>query len=188
MTLAFADIVRLDDRRHPTVQSAPRVRRIAAVPMVRTRRQFLRDAGATATAVGLIAISWMPTARRAWASHPEDDMAPREGAQLCGALGSWVDDDDCQGCNRTTCGGCCADSGWHKHGASSGYALRPNECDGPNGSGNWDGWRWKATACCPNGRRDQIWRCHDGWRLNGSGTADDERTVCKFRENAGSAC
>jgi hypothetical protein len=189
MSIRFAQIVRLDDRNHPTVRQARRVHRFAGIPATRTRRQFLRDAGVTATVLGLISLSRVPTARRAWASHPEDDMAPTSGAQLCGDLGSWVDDDDCQGCHRTTCGGCCnPDSHWHRHGGDSGFALRPNHCDGPNGTGNWDGWKWKATACCPNGRRDQVWRCHDGWRLNGSGSADDERTVCKFRTNDGSAC
>jgi hypothetical protein len=184
MSPGFPSIVRLDDRKHQTVRRARRVHRTATVSVTRSRRQFLRDAGATVTVVGLISLSWVPTARRAWASHPEDDMAPTTGAQLCGALGSWVDDDDCQGCHRTTCGGCCADSNWHKHGGID-FALRPNQCDGPNNTGNWDGWRWKATACCPNGRQDQVWRCHDGWRIQ---TGDDEPTVCKFRTNDGSAC
>jgi hypothetical protein len=185
MSGPLADIVRMDDREHFTVRQARRVHRVAAIPRARSRRQFLREAGATATAVGLISLSWVPTARRAWASHPEDDMAPTSGANLCGDLGSWVDDDNCQGCNRTTCGGCCADSNWHKHASGSGFALRPNDCDGPGGTGNWDGWKWKATACCPNGRQDQVWRCHDGWRLQ---PGDDEPTVCKFRTNNGSAC
>jgi len=184
MVESFAEIVRFDDRRHPTVDRSVRIRRVPIVHLRRTRRQFVRDAAAASAALGLMTLGTLPTARRAWASHAEDDMAPEQGAQLCGALGSWVDNDDCDGCNTLTCGGCCASTNWHKHGGSTGFILRPNQCDDSSAvpEGNWDGWKWKVNTCCPNGRKEQIWRCHDGWRVL---PGDDEKTVCKFRTSAG---
>lgn len=185
MAGSFDEIGRFDDSRHPTTLHARRVRRRPRIRPGVSRRDFIRRASIAASSVGLLTVASLPTARRAWATHAEDDMAPTTGASMCDALGSWVDDDNCSGCNTALCGSSCGSSNWHKHDGTI-FALRPNECDGPGGTGNWDGWKWKAGTCCPDHRQNQVWRCHDGWVLNGAG--NDEKSVCKLKTNPGTVC
>jgi hypothetical protein len=141
-----------------------------------TRRAFVRGAFVAGTAVGLTALDWLPTARRAWGSHADDDIKAN-----CTGLGSWVNDDDCFGCNQTTTHCCCASSGWHLHDGVN-YVLRPDQCD----PGNYDGWRWLYTPCCGNGYKNQEWRCHDGKRKLSDGTW--QNTVCKKRLKGCTPC
>lgn len=185
MVTSFDELVHFKDRSRPAVDVTRSVRRTPVVDSRRTRRRFLRDVATTATAAGLVSIASIPSAKRAWGSHAEPDMAPTFGPAQCGALGSWVDDDGCQGCHRTTCGNCCASTNFHKHPASTGFTLRDDDCDGPNDSGNWDGWKWQVDACCPNGRAGQVWRCHDGFLVQ---SGQDEKTVCKYRTHDGDTC
>jgi hypothetical protein len=167
MSLELGDIVPFDDRRHAlSVKGGPRIARRAYRP---TRRDFLRHTIAAGAAVGIATLGVLPTARRAWAGHPEPDMAPNG----CDGNVGGSSDDECSGCNPNRPHCCCADSGWHRHDGI--YSLRPNECD--RGTIEYDGWRWSRGACCPNGRKNQRWRCHDGFR-------NAERTVCKRRETS----
>lgn len=170
MSLSLNDIVSFDARPGGSVgilERAPRLAHISA-----SRRSFLRGALVAGSAVGLTVLGWLPTSRRAWASHPDDDMKPGG----CEGLGTWVDNDDCNGCNETRPHCCCdVSSNWHIHTDSGSYKLRPNECD----PGDYDGWNWTYFSCCPNGRKNQTWRCHDGFRRQADGT--DQRTICKHR-------
>lgn len=171
MSLQLDDVVPFDVRPMAPSAHGDRVKRRGYRP---SRREFLRHSAVVGAAVGVAALGVLPPARRAWAGHPEDRMAPGG----CSANAGGSQNDDCSGCNpgRPHC--CCADSGWHRHDGA--YSLRPQECN--TSTNSYDGWKWHKAGCCPNGKRDQTWRCHDGWRMNMA-----ERTVCK-RRTAASPC
>ncbi len=164
MTLDLATVVPFHGPQPIGAERRPQSR-VSAVD----RRAFLRHLVGVGMLVGLNVLGFLPPARRALADHADDDMA-----SSCSGLGSWVDNDDCNGCNRSPCSDCC-DSGWHKH--TGIYQLRPDECD----PGNYDGWYWTYAPCCWNGCQNQKWRCHDGYK-NG------QPTICRTRTQASCNC
>lgn len=152
MSLRLDDIVREDGRS----RVAPRARqRGLDAPYTQTRRGFLKAATATAMGLSLSALGVFPLARRAAATHPNNSIW-----QGCTGLGSWVNDDDCRGCNQGAELCCCGGQGWHfDENDGSVYMHRPDDCK----DGTYDGWTWYVADCCPNFCKQQEWRCHDGW-------------------------
>lgn len=198
MNLRFEDIVSLDEE-PPRQQSRSRPRRAPRVTSSRTsRRTFLRGALAVGAGIGVASLGIFPAARKASATGHRQIWDGRDHGHSteCGGLGSWVTDDNCQGCNNPRIHCCCTSDGWHKNDGKN-YKLRSNVCK----SGGWDGWLWKQGPCCGNGRKNQRWRCHDGWFCSSGDCADRhcseadqaagncranqwKRSICKFRLNS----
>lgn len=153
-------------------------------PFGPTRRTFIKMATATSAGVALYAIGFIPTARPA-VGHPPGGWTiwTNGGTHNCGGLGSWVNNDNCTGCDtegNILC--CCDSSGYHKDHQCH-YQSRPDQCK----SGGYDGWTWKYTGCCSNCRKNQIWRCTDGYYLS-TCSAGIVLSICRWRTSSGSAC
>ena len=136
-----------------------------------TRRDFLRRVFAMATIVSFHLLDVFPTARPAlaWGHREIWDGRQHGYSTACGGLGSWVGDDDCDGCNHPRKHCCCDAYGWFKETPTANYELRRNACK----DNKYDGWIWTySPCCCLVGRKNQEWRCHDGWYC-GSGDCDD---------------
>jgi hypothetical protein len=153
-----------------------------------TRRQFVRFAGVTGTAVGLTVLGWMPPAlRKACACHTtytiQEPCYPSSYTDSCS--------NPC--CN--TCGSvagtsyCCTNQqgvgyGWHRHGISGNidYAVRTASCNDRNA------WRWTLARCC-NGRENKRYRCSDGrYRVCNRTCGSWNNSVCPWQTEAGTAC
>lgn len=150
------------------------------------RRQLLRRAFGGAVALGLVSLSYVPPARRAYASH-SGNFGYRIKQNCPGAN----EDDQCNpGCSPSpVCGGmsdgpCCVESGhkegWHKANGCE-WKLRPGEC---TNDGTKDGWKWSQGSCgvCDQGL---TYRCHDGFACNANCGSCDNRicrhvTFCNF--------
>ena len=183
MALELDDIALLDGP--PLIR---RTRRVAdRGPYEFTRGHFVRVAVGTGVALGLSTLEMFPLTRPALAQH---------GAWVlhagCSGLGSWVDNDNCDGCNQAKwC--CCNSDGWHKGPSEDcNTKHRPDECHPATGA---DAWTWKYSGCCATGactsRRDQVWRCSDGWYRSDCQCSWDRcgvRSVCRYKTSTGSPC
>jgi hypothetical protein len=159
-------------------------------PGSRTRREFLRDAMIVGTSIGVASLGVFPPARRARADHGAWQIWSG-----CSGLGSWVDDDNCDGCNggpnqpppsRIFC--CCTSGGYHKgSGAGCNYLHRPNECK----DSYYDGWTWTYGGCCVISggvcRSSQTWRCSDGYYRSNCSNAFS-KSICRYRTSDGNGC
>lgn len=147
----------------------------------RTRRTFLKAAGAAGTAVGLAALGVFPPARKAFASHVGTD-----GYQIkdlpCPDDPFYDNNAPCDLCGPSdNCPSCCIDNssyhkyGWHKAGNDDPtYDLRKGDCV-PNNDYH-DGWKWDRSGCCGCNSYIKV-RCHDGWKNTSSGWTP---TICKW--------
>jgi len=184
MKLTPEDIVSLD-RRSFAIRRARRgaTRDTASHP---SRREFLRGTIAVAGAVSVGALSLLPTARPASADH--GDWKIWSG---CTGLGSWVNDDDCRGCNQGSVLCCCLSNGYHSWEGCE-RMHRPDQCK----SGGYDGWTWSASLCCyfsgcgegcAQGYQNRRWRCSDGYRRS-SCSASWQKSICRHVVGSGSGC
>jgi hypothetical protein len=179
------DVVSLDRRSfrwRPVRRSA--TRRTTSHP---SRREFLKGTIAVAGAMSVGVLSALPTARPAAADH--GDWKIWSG---CTGLGSWVNDDDCRGCNQGSVLCCCLSSGYHSY-AGCERMHRPDQCR----TGGYDGWTWSTSACClfssgcgagcVRGFRNRNWRCSDGYRRD-SCSAAWQKSICRYVLNGGTQC
>lgn len=131
--------------------------------------------------VAILSLSWLPTARPARAEHGTWQMWGG-----CDGLGSWVNDDDCRGCNQGSKICCCNDDGYHRADGCH-YKHRPNACK----DNYYDGWTWKTGECCAIAC-DQCytgitWRCTDGfYRADCDG--EFKTSICRVLLDKGPAC
>lgn len=152
-------------------------------PYAPTRRDVLRGAALGVTAWAVHAFGLLPTSRPAFANDdpPGGWTESMDGTDFCDNLGSWVDDDNCTGCNNKLIASIlCAADNYHKgdaHGCS--YKHRPDVCR----SGGYDSWDWLYGPCCPNGSRNQRWRCSDGWYRDNCNWSYAE-SICRFRKSS----
>jgi hypothetical protein len=178
MAMKLADITPLEGGD----SNGARMRRVAPrAAYSPNRRDVLKGLVAMGMGAGIAALGILPPAR---ASSPPGGWKIYSG---CSGLGSWVSDDDCNGCNqRLLC--CCDSNGYHK-GSDYGchYALRPDQC----ASGGYDGWTWTYGGCCWVGCfkcvKNRKWRCTDGYYR-----ADCSQTwtlsICRYVLAYGSLC
>jgi hypothetical protein len=182
MTLKLADIAPLEGA-PPT--NAARKRRVGeSAQYVPSRRDVLRGMLAVGAGAGIAALGVFPTARPAGASSPPGGWKIWSG---CSGLGSWVSDDNCNGCNqKTLC--CCDANGYHK-GSDYGckYALRPDQC----ASGGYDGWTWTYGGCCwvacQKCVKNRKWRCTDGY-YNSDCAGSPVQSICRYVVTWGTGC
>lgn len=160
---------------------APQVPRMR-VHRVIERRTVLKGALTAAGAIGLSAVSLLPTARRAWGHH---GASYNIKALPCPTYDFYDSNPPCgKPCGPSTIyPDACNDVstahywGYHKDGSSGqNWDLRPGQC-----SGSFDGWIWKVDQTCGVGAcSDWInYRCHDGWATNNQGVHID-KSICKF--------
>jgi hypothetical protein len=184
-TLTPADIVSLDNRPLSVRHLRRRSNRGSALGP--SRREFVHGALMAGAAVSVGALGWLPTARPAAADPPDSwQIWPQ-----CSGLGSWVNDDDCNGCNQGSVI-CCCDGGGYHVGPSAGcnYAYRPNQCK----DGTYDGWNWANSSCCysstgcPSGclrcYTNRTWRCTDGY-YRSSCSAGWSKSICRWLLSGG---
>lgn len=160
-------------------------------PYSPTRRDFLKGVILVGTTVALKTVGLLPTARPALATDDPPggwDMYPCTGDDCCDGLGTWVNDDNCGGCNNkpgyVISTFVCDTQGNHKgpdHGCY--YRFRLNDCK----DSFYDGWRWKMLSCCPNGRKNQVWRCTDGYYRDACHWSF-ANSICRYRSSSGQAC
>ncbi len=164
-------------------------------PYSPTRRDFLRGALALGAGVGIAALGVFPAARRAAAQHGSWkiwDGTEHGFSGACGGLGTWADDDDCNGCNqKKLC--CCNSFGYHQGPDQSCHAKhRPDVCkDDPNSSDDYDGWNWGYNGCCLTscpgcpthctGKQNNKWRCSDGYYRSDCSTTNWVESICRHR-------
>jgi hypothetical protein len=146
------------------------------------RRTVLKGTIVAAGALGLSAIGWLPTARRAWGHHGASyDIK----ALPCPTYDFYDSNPPCgKPCGPSTIyPDACVDTqsfhywGYHKDGSGSqNWDLRPGQC-----SGTFDGWIWRVEQTCGVGAcNDWIkYRCHDGWATDNAGHHID-KSICKF--------
>ena len=202
MSLDFERIVSLDTP-PPDAAPRPRPRRVRRrSPLMPTRREFLKGTLAVGAGIGIAALGIFPPARLARASNHRQIWDGRDHGfnHECDGLGTWVLNDDCAGCNRPRKHCCCNSEGYHKSDGTN-YKVRPNQCK----DGVYDGWLWRTSECCGNSRKNQRWRCHDGWfcanppcgnrhcgldeQNNGQCESNEWiRSICKHRLSSGTAC
>lgn len=153
-------------------------------PYSPTRRDFLKGVALAGTALALDAIGWLPTARPAMAEHGSWAIWGVGSGTPCNGLGSWVLDDDCNGCNQKLIASILCDSnGYHKgDGYGCYYKHRPNQCN----QGVYDGWEWNHAGCCSS-RRNKRWRCTDGWYRDNCNWSYAE-SICRWQLSNGTAC
>ena len=185
-SVALDDVVSLDERRF-SLGALPRERRKAA--FAPTRRDFIRGTVGTGAAVSMGLLGLLPTAKPAAADTPPGGWLIWSG---CTGLGSWVTDDDCNGCNQGSIL-CCCGGGYHLGPASGcNYAFRPDQCK----SGGYDGWTWSTAQCCyiPSclpgcyrGFKNRNWRCSDGY-YRSSCTAAWGNSICRYLLSGGTSC
>lgn len=188
-TLSIEDVVSLDGRRHGPRFSLSRARRgVRRPPFTPTRRQFVSGAVGAGALVSMGVLGLLPTAKPALA-------APPGGWRIwsgCAGLGSWVNNDDCRGCNQGSRLCCCVD-GYHRADGCH-YAYRPDQCK----DGVYDGWTWSASNCCTvsdstcgsgcaRGRQNQRWRCSDGYYRSNCSNAWTN-SICRHRVAVGTGC
>jgi hypothetical protein len=169
----------------PPPPGAIKRRRVGQRPQyLPARRDVLRGMLTLGAGAGIAALGVIPTARPADASSPPGGWKIWSG---CAGLGSWVDDDNCNGCNqRTLC--CCDSAGYHK-GSDYGckYALRPDQCH----SGGYDGWTWTYGGCCwiacKSCVKNRTWRCTDGY-YNADCAGAPVLSICRYVKTYGTGC
>jgi hypothetical protein len=182
MTLELTDIAPLEG---PTPPNAVRRRRVGQDPTyMPSRRDMLRGLLTVGAGAGVAVLGLLPTARPARASAPPGGWKIWDG---CDGLGSWVDDDNCNGCNQKTL--CCCDSGGYHKGSDYGckYALRPDQCK----SGGYDGWTWTYGGCCwlscEKCVKNRTWRCTDGY-YNSDCKGEAVQSICRYIASYGQLC
>ena len=180
MTLRLDDVAEFDQ----VIDRAGSGRRTGhRAPFSPTRRDFLKGVALGATTLALNAIGLFPTARPAFAWDWNGSVYPCSGSNCCSGLGDWVLNDNCYGCNQKLYAGCDT-YGFHKgpdHGCY--YKVTRSVCQG----GTYDGWYWKYGGCCGNGRKNQKWRCTDGWYRDDCDWGFNE-SICRWRVSSGDAC
>lgn len=188
MTLKLAEIVSLEG---PPPEGSARVRRSAPkAPFAPTRRDVLKAVLINGAGLGIAALGLLPPARRVRADTPVGGWKIWEG---CAGLGTWVDDDNCNGCNqRLFC--CCNSSGFHLGPASGcNYRFRPDQCH----SGGYDGWTWQVGTCCHfpsscgpgcfRGYQNRKWRCSDGY-FRSNCSLGWTPSICRWVVSSGTTC
>ena len=149
-----------------------------------SRREFIRGA-LMAVSAGALWVFQRPALVRATTGEANGGAHNIWGT--CSGLGSWVWDDDCNGCQQGRVYGGCNSNGWHRHDHSIGLDWRTDACKDHEVTGEpyYDGWKWKPSNCCVVGagncRKNREWRCHDGW-ING------KASICRFVTASGTAC
>jgi len=187
MQLKLDDIAPLYDA--DALQSSRRavVRTRAKYDRLRpSRREFVAGALAAGTAIGMTALGIFPPARPAAAQHGSWKIWSG-----CDGLGSWVNDDNCRGCNQGS-RLCCCSNGYHKGpGAGCHYKHRPDQCK----SGGYDGWTWKVGSCCIKScgtccslYKNMAWRCSDGYYRSSCCAGCWTKSICRKRVNGGQYC
>lgn len=187
------DLNEVVDWSHPSRQTKKRKLRLehAHARYRPSRRDFVKAMGAIGAGLAINAIGFFPVMRRAAAS----DSPPGEwliysgwGSSKCGGLGSWVDNDNCTGCDTVDNILCCCSGGYAKgpaHGCK--YRFRPNVCK----SGGYDGWVWKMTICCLISfgvcKSNRQWRCSDGC-YRSSCSNGWTKSICRSVTSSGSNC
>ncbi len=145
--------------------------RLRAVTSWALSRRGLLQAG---TALGMVALSVFPAARRAYA----------DGYDIyTGSCPSYADDHDCSpGCGPSTifadsCETSGSHLGFHKNDGVT-WKLRPNQCF----SGTYDGWLWRHQGSCGACACSVERRCHDGYRRTTSGWV---KSICRWNAQCG---
>lgn len=168
MSLKLEDVISLDDRPRGAAQAIRRKSTVARP----SRRDFLRGAAALAMTLGVTALNWVPSARRAWAQQgyeifPDGALGPCQQSDSPPpppGFSFYARGHDAIGCTNRPCSNCCVTvpSTWrnyhrgdHYQSRSTWYYLRWDEC-WQGATGRYDGWLWNSS---PIGRV----RCHDGW-------------------------
>lgn len=178
MTLRLEDVVSVG---RPRI--LPDFRKEARAPYAPTRRHLMKSISAFGMGLGLSTIGALPTAKAASAAPPGGWKIWASGPTRCSGLGSWVINDNCNGCNqKKLC--CCTGGGYHRADGCH-YAYRPDKCH----SGGYDGWRWKPKDCCGiSGHecsRYQEWRCSDGYYRSNC-RSGWTASICRYRTYLGS--
>ena len=185
-TLSIEDIQSVDAARF----SWNRRRRGAGrPPFAPSRRELIRGAVGAGAIVSLGVLGSLPTARPAYAAPP-DGWKIWEG---CSGLGSWVNNDDCRGCNQGSSLCCCTSGGFHREDGCR-YNYRADQCK----SGGYDGWTWSTGLCCtvssPNcgsgcarAHVNVRWRCSDGYTRS-SCSNEWTTSICRWILSRGAAC
>jgi hypothetical protein len=187
VTLKLDEIVSLDG---PPPNHGRRIRRSGTrAPYAPTRRDLLKGLLVGSAGLGLAVLGILPPARRVRADAPEGGWRIWDG---CAGLGTWVNNDNCNGCNeRLFC--CCNSEGYHL-GPASGckYKFRPNTCK----DGVYDGWTWQVADCCPvsgcgtgctRSYRNRKWRCSDGY-FRSTCSAAWVPSICRWVVSPGATC
>jgi hypothetical protein len=149
-----------------------------------SRRQFIRGAAVVGTAVSISALGLLPPARPAGAEHGAWQEWPQ-----CSGLGSWVTDDDCNGCNQGSRYGCCYTNGYHMSAATNCHCKhRPNQCK----DGIYDLWYWQTGQCCWIGCnscvKNRKWRCSDGYYRSSCSGTSWIKSICRYVTVSGTGC
>lgn len=182
--LTLEDIVSVDHHRFSLRSFRRRGRHPERRP---SRREFVHGTVAVGAAMSVGALSWLPTARPASAEHGSWKIWSG-----CGGLGSWVDNDDCRGCNQGSVLCCCV-NGYHRADGCH-YAHRPDKCH----SGGYDGWTWSTSICCfvsasacgagcIRGYTNRRWRCSDGYYRSNCDNGF-QTSICRYVVGGGSTC
>lgn len=131
-----------------------------------TRRELLRLAAGASVATGLAFVSFMPTARRAYATHKTPSTywpqsatnrcyGPNSGHELASGTG-------CCSCGSDVSDDHCGSDDWHRHHrltidqwTRKEYRLRPKSCGrGVSANNRRNAWIWRVGST--------DWRCSDG--------------------------
>ena len=153
-----------------------------------TRREFLRLVAGAGAATGLAFVSFMPTARRAYATHwTPSAYWPQSDTDRC--YGPTVDENmnlvpgtGCCNCGSDVSDEYCNSEDWHRHHSYTAnqwvrkdYKLR-FKC-GRNATNKRNAWIWRVGST--------DWRCSDGYKrvctdYDGSGwqCGNWDKTVC----------
>ncbi len=185
--LDLATVVDWDDKPHGANRRSLHVHH-PHEPMRPTRRMFLKGAMAASAGFALAAMGAFPFVQRGRADAPPGGWLiwTNGGTNDCGGLDSWVNDDECDGCNNKLW--CCCSSGYHKGPAfGCNYDFRPDLCK----SGGYDGWTWKMTVCCLTGattcHKNRVWRCSDG-KYRSSCSSGWTDSICRYITSSGTTC
>lgn len=185
MTLSLADVMTVDGG-GTLLRNRRKAHETEPPPFSLSRRRFLEGAFTLASAAAIYSLSWIPTARPAWADHGEWKIWGS-----CSGLGDWVLDDNCRGCNQGSVICCCGDNGFHLYEGCR-YRHRPDQCkDDPDSPNDYDGWLWKYGGCCPVAcgvcHLDVEWRCSDGY-TRADCEAPWDTSICRVRVDKGGGC
>jgi hypothetical protein len=183
-TISIEDVESVDGARFSLSMARRGARR---APFAPTRREFVSGAVGVGAIVSMGVFGLFPTAKPARAEHGSWSIWSG-----CSGLGSWVNDDDCRGCNQGSTLCCCFD-GYHRADGCR-YMHRPDQCK----SGGYDGWTWAASNCCfrsdsncgpgcARGYQNTRWRCSDGYTRSDCANPWT-KSICRTRVASGSTC
>lgn len=173
--IRVADVVPLHG---PVPPGTPRARRrIPRNGRRPTRRSLLGGIAAAGFGMGMAVLGVFPAAREVPAAEFDEYYQIKPLPCPSYAAGH-----DCSpGCGPSrVCASCCRTEGkrrgyHHSSVSKENHKLRPNKCHG-----GWaDGWLWKFKGKCGPCAEYRTYRCHDGWRRNGS-DRPYYRTICRW--------